>query len=105
MKIQINTDHNIENSERLDSFLQEMVATAFKRYDSHITRVEVHLSDENSGKNGPEDKRCLLEVRTEGKQPHSTTANADTLEKAVNGAITKMKQVLETEIGKTTAHR
>ncbi|MBB5438168.1 ribosome-associated translation inhibitor RaiA [Pedobacter sp. AK017] len=105
MKIHINTDHNIEGNERLQSFLENKISNALSRFENYLTRVEVHLSDENAGKNGPMDKRCLLEVRPEGKEPLTVTANADTIEAAVSNAIEKMKQVLTTELGKQTSLR
>lgn len=100
MKIQINTDHNIEGNERLDAFLENKVANALSRFENHITRIELHLSDENASKSGPEDKRCLLEARLEGREPLTVTGNADTVESAVNAAIEKMKHVLDTVLGK-----
>jgi len=33
----------------------------------HITRVEVHLNDENNDKGGSHDKRCMMEARLEGQ--------------------------------------
>lgn len=105
MKIQLNTDHNIEGNERLQAFLENKISGALSRFENYITRIEVHLSDENAGKSGPNDKRCLLEVRPEGREPLSVTANADTVESAVNSAIAKIKQVLDTEIGKLSSSR
>lgn len=105
MKIQLDTDHNIEGNERLQAFLENKISSALSRFENYITRLKVHLSDENAGKNGPNDKRCLLEVRLEGREPLSVTANADTVESAVNSAIAKIKQVLDTEIGKLTSSR
>ncbi len=100
MTIQINTDNNIEGNERLQAFLEEKLTSSLSRFESHITRVEVHLSDQNAGKSGANDKRCVLEVRTEGKDPLTVTANADTVEMAINSAIDKIKHVLDTELGK-----
>ncbi|MGY4386105.1 ribosome-associated translation inhibitor RaiA [Pedobacter sp. UYP24] len=105
MKVQINTDHNIEGTERLQEFLENKIATAFTRFESHLSRIEIHLSDENAGKTGPKDKRCLLEARPNGMEPLTVTANADTIESVVSSAIEKMKHVLDTEIGKLNAAR
>lgn len=100
MKIQVNTDHNIEGNERLQAFLENKLSNALSRFESFLTRVEVHLSDENAEKNGPKDKRCVLEVRPEGREPLTVTAHSDTVESAVNNAIEKIKHVLDTETGK-----
>ncbi|WP_338378510.1 HPF/RaiA family ribosome-associated protein [uncultured Flavobacterium sp.] len=94
MQIQINTDNNIENSERLTNFFSNEVKNELERFDNLITRVEVHFGDENSEKFGKNDKRCLIEVRVAKKEPVAVTDYADTIEKAFNNSLTKVKKVL-----------
>ena len=94
MQIQINTDKNIENSERLTNFFSTEIKNELERFDSLITRVEVHFGDENSDKFGTNDKRCLIEVRMVKKEPIAVTDYADSIEKAFNNAVTKVKRVL-----------
>lgn len=105
MNIQINTDHNIEGNERLQGFLENKISSALARFENHLTTIVVHISDENAGKSGPDDKRCLLESRLHGRAPLTVSANADTIESAVNSAIEKMKSVLDTEFGKSNGSR
>jgi ribosome-associated translation inhibitor RaiA len=100
MKIQFNTDNNITGTEELRAPLEERIATSLSRFSERITRVEVHLNDENSHKNGQNDKRCMLEARLEGRQPVSVTNNDATEEQAVKGAIDKLKAALDTIIGR-----
>ncbi|MFC2093971.1 HPF/RaiA family ribosome-associated protein, partial [Bacteroidota bacterium] len=69
MKIQFNTDSNITESKELRDSLIALISEGLSRFSEHITRLEVHLSDENSLKEGLNDKRCLLEARLEGRQP------------------------------------
>ena len=70
MQIQINTDHNIEGDEKLAQEVETAVRDVLGHFSSQLTRVEVHLSDENSDqKSGTEDKRCLLEAQPAGHQP------------------------------------
>nr|WP_315429225.1 HPF/RaiA family ribosome-associated protein [uncultured Albidiferax sp.] len=95
MQIQINTDHNIEGHEGLASHVTGVVQHALQRLSPHITRVEVHLSDENSDKNAHHDKRCLLEARLEGRPPVAVTHHADTLHKAVDGAAAKLTRKID----------
>ena len=52
MQIKINTDRNIEGHEALVAQVSGVVESALSRISDHITRVEVHLSDENSNKKG-----------------------------------------------------
>jgi len=100
MKIQFNTDKNISGDERNDHHFNSLISESLDRFQSHITRVEVHLSDENGNKNGVNDMRCLLEARIEGMQPIAVSSQADTVELALSGALDKMKNSLETILGK-----
>lgn len=59
MKIQLNTDKNITGGERLESYLSSLIENELSHFSNHITRIEVHLSDENGQKKGANDKRCL----------------------------------------------
>ncbi|HYI79019.1 MAG TPA: HPF/RaiA family ribosome-associated protein [Chryseolinea sp.] len=104
MLIQINTDRNIDGSVRMSNYFSGVIESTLDRFNEHITRVEAHLSDENSGKEGPDDKRCMLEVRVKGLQPIAVTHKAETLDQAVTGAAEKMKNILETTIAKIRAY-
>ena len=68
---------------------------ALNPFSDRVTRVEVHLSDVNSDKGGQDDKRCMMEVRLEGRQPTAVTHEATTLEQAVAGAVGKLKRSVE----------
>jgi ribosome-associated translation inhibitor RaiA len=96
MKIQFNTDKTINGDERNQKFFTSQISEELKRFQSHITRIEVHLSDENGKKEGLKDKKCLLEARLEGRQPIAVTCHAETVEQAVSGAIDKLKTNFET---------
>ena len=104
MIIQFNTDNNIDGNERLSGYLETQLSEGLSRFDSHITRIEVHLSDENANKEGKNDKRCLLEARLEGMQPIAVTNHDNTIEQAVNGALDKLKAALDSAIGKLRQH-
>jgi len=95
MRIQINTGGNIEGGEGLEQHTQAVVATTLDHLGEHITRVEVHLSDENGPKAGSVDKRCLMEARLEGQQPIAVTHEAQSLHEAIAGAADKLKRSLE----------
>jgi ribosome-associated translation inhibitor RaiA len=104
MQIQINTDKNIEGSARMTAYFTDTLEDALSRFDDQITRIVVHLSDENSHKEGNDDKRCLLEARLKGLKPVVVTNNAENLEIAVSGAIDKLVKSLESTIGKLRNH-
>ncbi|TVQ18642.1 MAG: hypothetical protein EA382_17540 [Spirochaetaceae bacterium] len=101
MIIQINSDSNIEPDSELTQKIDTDVADSLERFGDQITRVEVHLSDENSEKKfGTEDKRCLIEARIAGLQPLAVSDEAATFEQAVDGAIEKLMHSMESTIGK-----
>lgn len=104
MTIQFNTDKNIEGNERLEAYVNTTIANALTRFSNHITRIEVHLSDENAGKTGPNDKRCMLEARLENRRPIAVTCHGGTIEQAVFDAIEKLKTSMETVEGKLKRH-
>jgi ribosome-associated translation inhibitor RaiA len=106
MTIQINTDRNLSVHEAFGTQIDGLLSKELSRFSEHITRLEVHLSDENSSKHGINDKRCLLEARLEGRQPIAVTGLANTYELAVNSAIDKLRAALTTVLGRINSqHR
>jgi ribosome-associated translation inhibitor RaiA len=69
MKLQFNTDKNIQGTESLKTIVSEKINHGLKHFADKITRIEVHLSDQNADKTGPEDIQCKIEARVEGMQP------------------------------------
>lgn len=104
MHIQVNTDRNIEGREELARRVKAIVEDALRRYSDRITRVEVHLSDENSDKGGEDDKRCMIEARLEGRSPTAVTHHAATVDQAVDGAADKLQRALERTLGRLRDH-
>ena len=100
MTIQFNTDNNVRVGEELRIPLVSLISEKLSRFDHQITRVEVHLSDENGDKEGFNDKRCLIEARLAGMQPIAVTNHANTHEQAVEGAVDKLKTSLDTILGR-----
>lgn len=106
MQIQVNTDRNIEGHEALAAQIRGVVESALSRHEDFITRVEVHLSDENSNKKGGNDDiRCMMEARLEGRQPAAITHQAATVEQAVDGAVDKMARMIESTLGRLHEQR
>jgi ribosome-associated translation inhibitor RaiA len=104
MIVQINTDHNIEGKEKFTSTFTELITDELGHFSEHITRVEAHLADENGKKSGPDDIRCTLEARIEGRQPIAVTNHADTPYQAVSGATDKLRASLQTIFDKMKNH-
>ncbi|WP_297810707.1 HPF/RaiA family ribosome-associated protein [uncultured Methylophaga sp.] len=105
MQIQVNTDHNISSAETLAESIREELQQRLKRFDEHVTRLEVHLSDRNSDKRGGgDDIRCLIEARLEGHQPNVVSHDAANVKQALTGAEQKMIRVLDKIIEQQRNH-
>lgn len=100
MKVQLNTDKNIEGTERLEAYVTQQVEEALKHFSDHITRVEVHLSDQNANKGGADDIQCKIEARLEKLKPVTVVSKSETTGKALEEATKKIKASLTTIMGK-----
>lgn len=105
MHIQVNTDNTIAGREDVVRFVEGVIASKLNAVSGPITRIEVHLQDQNAEKSGPDDKRCMIEARLEGRQPVSATNTADNLQSAITGAVDKMRNILDRELGKARERR
>src|SRR4051794_13449349 len=95
MIVQIHTDPNIESTDALKAQVEALVASAVERFADRVSRVQVHLGDENSSsKGGGNDKRCMIEARVDGRPPIAVTAQAATLDLAMDGAAEKIQRSL-----------
>lgn len=104
MTIKINTDNHLELQESFHDKLNYIVTDELGRFEERLSRVEVHLSDENGSKESPNDKKCLLEARINGKQPVVVSALANNEVMALKSALIKLKSVLDTQFGKMNEH-
>jgi hypothetical protein len=98
MQVLINTDHNVEGREAMAAEVTTVVVGALQRFSDRITRVEVHIGDENGSKGGPNDKRCMMEARLKGRQPIAVTHHAETIALAVHGAAHDLTRVIESAL-------
>ena len=85
-------------------FFSNEIKNELARFDEIVTRIEVHVSDENGNKSTPNDKKCVIEARVEKKQPIAVTATADSPEKAFYEALEKIQRVLDTTVEKIKEH-
>lgn len=104
MEVLINTDHNVEGSEKMITYYKDELQNSFERFSEHLTRIEVKISDENGDKSGERDKRCVLEARIKGMQPIAVTGFGSAVEKAFHAAVDKMKTSLDSTMGRLKDH-
>jgi ribosome-associated translation inhibitor RaiA len=105
VQIQVHTDKNVKVSDGLVQHVEDQVEAALSHFRDQITRVEVHLSDENAGRSGDSDKRCVMEARPAGKQPIAVTHHAASVGEAYSGAAHKLKTVIESSYGRSKDHK
>jgi len=104
MLTQVHTDNNIGSRQSRNEYFGTLVEDSLVRFHDHITRIQVHLVDENAQKESRNDKRCMIEVKLKGLEPIAVTNHADTLEAAVSGAIDKVKKSLDHVLSKLKSH-
>jgi hypothetical protein len=104
MHIQVNTDA-VEGREALVAQVESAVESALGRFAGQLTRVEVHLGDENADRSGLDDKRCSMEARPAGQQPVAVAHNAATVEEAAAGAAQKLARLLDSRLGRINDHK
>lgn len=104
MQVQINTDRNIEGHEGLTVHVRGVVEDVLGYLGEQITRVEVHIADENGKtkeqKNGVDDKRCMMEARLQNHPPLAVTAHAASVHQAVDAAADKLLRSVESKLGR-----
>ncbi len=100
MQIHVNATNGIENKETLERWADAELKDTLARFAGEVTRVEVHLSDENALKAADADKRCAMEARLANHQPLAVTHHAATQDEAFRGAAAKLKRLLESTLGR-----
>jgi ribosome-associated translation inhibitor RaiA len=100
MTIQVNSDKTVTVDARTKAFVQGEVDRILKTFTARLTRIEVHLSDVNSRKSGPADKRCVVEARVAGARPLSTSATANKVPAAIGQSLRKMQRSLRSFFGR-----
>ena len=105
MQVLINTDSHVNADPGLLYQVESEVVSTLARFSDQLTRVEVHLSDQNAGRGGAENMRCMLEARPAGRKPVAVTHVAATIEEAASGAGNNLASLLDTTFGRTAARR
>jgi len=100
MQIKVNTDDHIDGREAMAAGVEAVVTATLAQFGEQLTRVEVHISDENAGKAGQRDKRCVMEARPMHQPPVAVSHEAATVDEACIGAAKKLRRLLESHFGK-----
>jgi ribosome-associated translation inhibitor RaiA len=103
MLVQVNAGNGVHVQDTVAASIEGNLTAALSRFADHITRIEVHLSDENRDKGGDNDKRCMMEARLEGLAPIAVTNLAGDLPMAIDGATEKLEKAIGHELGRLRA--
>lgn len=101
MQVQVNHDDHVTGREDMEREIALMLEGELDRYADQITRIEVHLSDNNAEKLSDDDKRCLLEARVAGHGQLTASHQTGDMRAAIDGAIEKLLRVLDSSLGKS----
>lgn len=93
MDIEISFRDN-NRTDALDSHIRGEIESEIGRFAERITRVEVHLGDQNGPRGGPDDKRCMMEARPAGSQPVVVESHGSEFHAVVTDAAGKLKRLL-----------
>lgn len=101
MQILLHSDPNTDGSQPMSDHLNVVVKEVMGRYGERITRVEAHLSDENSqAKTGAGDVHCTLEARLVGLDAVVVKDQAGNAHQAIDGAARKLQRAVATALAK-----
>ncbi|MFN6934935.1 MAG: HPF/RaiA family ribosome-associated protein [Tsuneonella sp.] len=104
MQVQFNSDSSVMGTENVAERIEEAIRGKLARFEDRLTRLEVHVRDENGAKHGADDKACTIEARPAGGRAIGVTEHADTVDAAARKAATTLAQRLERHFGKADRH-
>lgn len=104
MQILFNSDSSVMGTENVAERIEVVVRQKLARFEDRLTRVEVHVRDENANKGGADDKACTIEARPRGGQPIGVTERASKVDDAARKAANTLAQRLERHFGKAGRH-
>jgi ribosomal subunit interface protein len=104
MILQLNADKILNVHEAFGKQLKDSISKRLQRFNEHISTLEIHITDENGIKIGPKEIKCKMEAHLKGMQSIVVTESANTLEQSFYGAVDKLKDSLDSIIGRARDH-
>jgi len=105
MQVQFNSDSSVMGTENVAERIEAQVREKLARFEERLTRIEVHVRDENGPKHGADDKACTIEARPRGGRAIGVTEHASTVDDAARKAASTLAQRLERHFGKSERHK
>lgn len=95
---------DVPASAALTAHVVKCIEHALNHAASHVTRVDVHLHDDNSHKHKPKtapDQRCVVEVHLAKLGAMAVSDRSGDLYAAVTGVAGKLRRIVEKRIGRS----
>lgn len=105
MQVQFNSDSSVMGTANVAARIEAQVRHKLARFEERLTRVEVHVRDENGAKHGGDDKACTIEARPRGGKPIGVTEYAAKVDDAARLAANTLAQRLERVLGRESRHK
>ncbi|WP_338243242.1 HPF/RaiA family ribosome-associated protein [Aurantiacibacter hainanensis] len=105
MQVQFNSDSSVMGTENVAERIEAAVREKLARFEDRLTRIEIHVRDENANKGGADDKACTIEARPRSGKPIGVTGHAAKVDDAARKAATTLAQRLERHFGKEERHK
>ncbi len=105
MQIQFNSDSSVMGTENVAERIEAAVREKLARFEDRLTRLEIHVRDDNARKGGGDDKACMIEARPRSGRPIGVTEHAADVDTAARRAANTMAQRLESVLGKEMRHK
>ncbi|MEM6854904.1 MAG: HPF/RaiA family ribosome-associated protein [Planctomycetota bacterium] len=99
MIVQVNAG-DIQSSQALTDNATQAVESALRHVIEKVTRVEVHLRDDNANKSSANDKRVTMEARIAGQQPLAVDHASDDLYVSISEAAGKLGRAVKSKLEK-----
>jgi hypothetical protein len=100
VQILIHADHLVDDYDAFSARSTSYILAALRPHSGQISRVEVHLADEHGPNHGPDNKRCTMEARIEGRGPAVATHHAPSVDVALHGAAVALAKVIDGVFGR-----
>ncbi|MGR3714780.1 MAG: HPF/RaiA family ribosome-associated protein [Shimia sp.] len=105
MQIQVSTDNFIHGDARVIEVAEQAVRSGLEHMDDRLTRIEVHIKDQNADKHGPDHILCTMEARPRGMAPMSAHHGGADIQAALKGSAKKLRARLTSVFDKADMHR
>jgi ribosome-associated translation inhibitor RaiA len=103
MLVQVNFG-DVKHSQAIESWAEERVRAQLGHLTEKLTRVEIHLRDDNSAsKSSPDDKRCVMEGRIAGRRPLAVDHAGADLYKVIDQAAGKLSRAVKNDLERSSA--